>query len=289
LGATGAQGSSVVEALLKDGKWDVRAMSRDPEKEQAKELKKKGVEVVKGDMKNESELRNAMKGIHAIFALTAFWDPDTMFKEQELGKKIVDISKESGVKHFIWSSLPNVAKISNNKYHVPHFTDKAIVAEYAQEKGLFCTFVAPAFYYQNFATFFPPKNENGTMIFSMPMPESKKLTAFDVADTGAAVVTALNNPQEWKDKFIALAGDHMHPQDYISTYTKVTGIPAKYVAVPTDVWAKYPFPGAKEVAEMFAWFNEFTYFGPHDFTIGKKANPNLKTWEQYLKVSGWKG
>ena len=54
IGATGAQGIAVVDALLapaKDGKqspFAIRALSRDPESKRAKELTAKGVEVVKG-------------------------------------------------------------------------------------------------------------------------------------------------------------------------------------------------------------------------------------------------
>ena len=54
IGAPGAQGIAVVDALLapaKDGKkspFAIRALSRDPESKRAKELTAKGVEVVKG-------------------------------------------------------------------------------------------------------------------------------------------------------------------------------------------------------------------------------------------------
>ena len=56
IGATGAQGLAVIDALLapaKDGSpspYSVRALTRDPESRRARELSAKaGVEVVKGD------------------------------------------------------------------------------------------------------------------------------------------------------------------------------------------------------------------------------------------------
>ena len=55
IGATGAQGIAVVDALLapaKDGKqspFAIRALSRDPESKRAKELTARGIEVVKGE------------------------------------------------------------------------------------------------------------------------------------------------------------------------------------------------------------------------------------------------
>lgn len=40
------------------------------------------------------------------------------------------------------------------------------------------SFVAPAFYYQNFKIFFPPKEEGDTLVFTLP--ETSSITAFDV-------------------------------------------------------------------------------------------------------------
>ncbi len=82
-GATGAQGGSVVDHLLRDNKWKVctaccmrycffppnfssylvvnplkvRALTRDPSSERAKALLAKGVEVVKGNIQNKDEIR----------------------------------------------------------------------------------------------------------------------------------------------------------------------------------------------------------------------------------------
>ena len=54
IGATGAQGLAVIDALLKpaeDGSpspYAIRALTRDPERRRAKELAAKGVELFKG-------------------------------------------------------------------------------------------------------------------------------------------------------------------------------------------------------------------------------------------------
>jgi hypothetical protein len=47
-------------------------------------------------------------------------------------------------------------------------------------------------------------------------------------------------------------------------------------------------PFDKELAEMFGWFNEYTYFGKRKdmIELGKKLNPNIKTWKEYLQSSG---
>lgn len=58
-GATGAQGGSVVDALLKDpSKWKVRAVTRNTTSDAAKKLAEKGVEVVKCDLGNKFTICN---------------------------------------------------------------------------------------------------------------------------------------------------------------------------------------------------------------------------------------
>eukprot|EP01121_Diplochlamys_sp_Union-15-3_P010736 TRINITY_DN3044_c0_g1_i1.p1 TRINITY_DN3044_c0_g1~~TRINITY_DN3044_c0_g1_i1.p1 ORF type:complete len:309 (-),score=78.54 TRINITY_DN3044_c0_g1_i1:32-913(-) len=279
-GATGAQGGSVIEHLLKDGKWAIRAFTRDPNSKSSQDLKAKGVELVKGDQHNPDDVRAAVKGAYAVFGVTNFWDPASSGKEVELGKKLADIAKEEGVQHLIWSSLSNVEKESKGKWHVPHFTDKAIVQDYIQSIGLNATFVGPAFYYQNFSTFFPPKEENGEVVFTLPKTSS--ITAFDVRDTGIAVVEALNHPDKYKYVFMPLGAEHGHPQDFIKTYGEVHGKKAKLVEVPLDQFAKFPFPGADELAQMFGWFNDYTYFGSYDRDFCKKHGIKLTSWKDYL-------
>ena len=61
VGATGAQGSSVVNAALKTGIYKVRALTRDPSSDAAKSLASKGVEVVQADLNDEKSLTEAFE------------------------------------------------------------------------------------------------------------------------------------------------------------------------------------------------------------------------------------
>jgi len=119
VGATGAQGGSTIQYLVKDGKYHIRALTRNPSSDKSEKLKKLGVEIVKGDIKNRDDLVNAFKGAYGVFAVTSFWDPEIVGKDITLeltqGKLMVDVAEEQGVKHFIWSSLSDVTKISGGK------------------------------------------------------------------------------------------------------------------------------------------------------------------------------
>jgi len=290
LGGTGSQGGSVVNSLLKDGTFDIRVLSRNPESEKSKALAAKGVHVFKGDMSNADELRAAAKGVDDIFAVTSFWDPASMFKEFEIGKTVVDVAAEVKVKKFIWSGLPNVEKHSNGKWHVPHFTDKAKVEDYAKSKGLPMVTVYALFYFQNFQFFFPPKWEGDTAVFTLPMPENCYISAYDVNETGEFVVPILKHWDQWKGQTVPMFGEHKHPQEYIAEFSQATGSPAKYNQMSVEAFGNLGFPGAKELADMFGWFNDYTYCGPNvDRSVSKKLHANSTSFGNWVKASGWKG
>ncbi|KAJ6465601.1 NAD(P)-binding protein [Mycena vitilis] len=140
LGATGLQGSSVVEALLKDGTFTPRAISRDPDSEAAQKLKARGVEVVKGDTADKTSLVSALRGSEGVFAVTlSGFPPFTEEKPSEIthGKNIVDAAKEAGVKFFIFSSVPGLTKLTKGRFtQVSLYDDKAVIEEYLQASGL---------------------------------------------------------------------------------------------------------------------------------------------------------
>jgi len=290
-GATGMQGGSVVNALLADGTFAVRAITRKPTEAKAQDLSKRGVEVVQGDIAGPIEgLVEALKGSYGVFLLTNFWDPSQMANEKESGIKMVDAAHKAGVKHAVWSTLENVHRVSKGKWDVPHFTGKAEVEDYirglqAKSPKAFehVTFVAPATYFQAFDTFFAPKQEGDTWVFTMP--KTKLITGFDVSEIGPSVVASLKNPKKYDLKRIDYYGTNAHPEEYVKTYEKVTGRKTRLNAVPLDVFATLGFPGAKEIAHTFGWFDDFTYYGPNgDPKSGQEATPGgLSSFETYLR------
>ncbi|KAJ6564059.1 NAD(P)-binding protein [Mycena capillaripes] len=141
-GENGTQGASVLEAVLADGKYTPRAVSRSLDSAGSKALIAKGVDVVVGNLWDKESVKNAMRGSEAVFGNTNFWDPevypaDPQGKGETQGKNLVDAAKEVGVKFFIWSSLPNATKESNGLYkHVYHVDNKAVIEEYLKASGV---------------------------------------------------------------------------------------------------------------------------------------------------------
>ncbi|PNP55983.1 hypothetical protein THARTR1_03920 [Trichoderma harzianum] len=154
LGATGNQGSSLVNTFLKDAAWRVRGLTRNPFSVKAKALSARGVEVVQADMGDASSLAVAFRDANAIFVVSDFWGiygalaqqkKDTGEKPlnllagetefQQLKNAIDAASQVPGLEKFILSTLSNVTKWSREKYtHVYHFDFKARASAYIEDK-----------------------------------------------------------------------------------------------------------------------------------------------------------
>jgi len=132
-GATGAQGGSVVTALLAHGAYAIRGLTRDPNSPAARALAAKGVEMVAGQPADKESATKAFKGAYAVFGhTTPSFVPDANIpNEYEQGKNLVDACKTNNVSLFVWSSLPSVSKTSKGKYTVvTAFDEKAEVDGY---------------------------------------------------------------------------------------------------------------------------------------------------------------
>jgi NmrA-like family len=73
--------------------------------------------------------------------------------EEKEGRQMVEVAKSVGIKHLVWSTLPEVKERSGGKYkHVYHFDGKYRVEQYARTLGFeIASYVAPSCYMQNFA------------------------------------------------------------------------------------------------------------------------------------------
>src|ERR1700757_4335150 len=164
VGATGQQGGAVVRALQARGQFKVRALTRNPDKHP--EL---ADEVVKADLNLPKTLKAAFEGAHGVFLVTNFWEPGT--DELKQATAAVRAAKNAGVKHLVWSTLPDVEAISGGKLHVPHFTGKAKVDQIVKEAGFpNHTFVIAPFYYQNLVgALGPQKQPNGSVGWTLPL------------------------------------------------------------------------------------------------------------------------
>lgn len=256
IGATGSQGKAVVNALVSEGTYHVRAITRNPEKYSGK-----ANESAKGDLNDLQSLKEGFKNAYGVFAVTNFWEGAD---EVAQGKNAVEAAKEAGVQHFIWSTLPDVEVISNGAIDVPHFTLKARVDGFVKSAGFkYSTFVQPPFYYQNLAGAMSPRAmQDGSTGWALPIdPTKKAIHMSDINDLGKVAAGAFLQPgKAGNGSYLSLATELNSFNDIIEAY-KTIGKEYSFTQVPSESFSTF-FEGAKELAEMFGYFEKYTYMGP---------------------------
>jgi uncharacterized protein YbjT (DUF2867 family) len=256
VGATGQQGGAVVRALQNGNQFKVRALTRNPAKH--REL---ADEVVVAELSHPDTLASAFAGAHGVFLVTNFQEHGT--SELQQATAAVRAAKDAGVKHFIWSTLPDVEAISKGKLHVPYFTGKAKVDRIVREAGFANhTFVIAPFYYQNLiGVLGPQKQPNGSAGWSLPLdPSVRGIHMGDITELGDIVAGAFAHPhQAGHGEYLPLVGDFLSFNEIIDTL-KQQGHSFSFNQVPKEIFAGF-FPGAAELAEMFAYFQVHTYLG----------------------------
>ena len=256
IGASGHQGGGVVRALQDRGEFRVRALTRDP-------VKHEGLadEVVAADLNFPETLHEAFEGVHGVFAVTNFWEPGGI-DEIAQGKAAISAAKRAGVEHFIWSTLPNVQQISGGKYDVPHFTDKALVDAAVASAGFrYHTFViAPSFYQNLLGQGAPSPQRDGSLGWTLPLRATTRVHMGDVSELGRIVAGAFQNPKAaGQGQYLPHVGDVLSYSDIVATLNK-QGHALTFTSVPGNVFAEF-FPGARELAQMFGFIDEFGYLG----------------------------
>ncbi|KAL7343449.1 translation initiation factor IF-2 [Rhodotorula toruloides] len=103
-------------------------------------------------------------GAYGVFAAMAVAE-----NEVEQGKTLVDVAKAEGIEHFVYSSLPSIAKASGGKYtHVVPFEHKAEIEQYAKEKLDNMTVLIPGAFYSNFELpLYARRGDDGIAIFNV--------------------------------------------------------------------------------------------------------------------------
>src|SRR5687767_961960 len=104
-GATGAQGGGLVRAILADGEFAARAVTRNVNGEKARELAALGAEVVAANLDDEASLKKAFADAHGAFCLTNFWEHFSPEKELLQAEHLAKAAKAAGVRHAVWSTL----------------------------------------------------------------------------------------------------------------------------------------------------------------------------------------
>src|SRR3989449_4569906 len=283
IGATGHQGGGVVRALQTRGQFSVRALTRNPDKQ--RELAE---EVVEADLDKPETFKAAFEGAHGVFLVTNFWAYGGA-DELKQATAAISAAQDARVKHFIWSTLPNVEAISGGKFNVPHFTGKAKVDRVVKDVGFEnYTFVIAPFYYQNLAGVLAPhKQADESMGWALPLDPTRRVIHMgDINELGNIVAGAFAHPDEaGNGEYLPLVGDFMSFNEIVETLNR-QGHNFSYKQVPKESFAG-SFPGATEIAETFSYWEAHTYLGSD--SSDQIALANKVAGREPTRFSTWAG
>ncbi|KAL1683476.1 hypothetical protein EV122DRAFT_273126 [Schizophyllum commune] len=255
-GATGVTGSSVVHALLKDGTFKPRAVTRNANSESARKLAELGCEIAIADLGDKEAIKKAVSGAECVFLVTL---PFTPLSEVVQGSNVVDASKEAGVKFFVFSTLPNMTVLSNGKYSGPHWDDKATIQKYLEASGLANASVGTGDFLENLHTKYPlEKTETGYKLHTFAQPHATYVHSWITRDMGPTVAALMKHysthSAEIIGKTFVVAVERSSVKDFAAHLSKGLGRP-----VEVDPVGKF---GIDAVDNMFAFCTEFeTYPG----------------------------
>ncbi len=248
VGATGTQGGSIVNTLLKNQDYIVRAVTRNPKSDTAQALAVKGAQVVQADLEDVSSLIAAFQGSHAVFAVTNFFEPfvksgaeKALEVEVQQGNNLTDAAAATKtLEHFIWSTLPDGRAISGGKHVVPHFESKNQIDRYiksnptllAKTTFLWITYYASNYSYPMHTPYHIPTAGKYIQIQSTPA-DTPVFTIGDVhANVGPIVAAILAQPEKTLNGTVVHAyTEKTSAGELLQTWAQAQNKTAQYVQV----------------------------------------------------------
>ena len=297
VGATGAQGSGLVRAIVGDkgGGFAARALTRKVNSEKAKELAKLGAEVVAADVDDVESLKKAFTGAYGAFCVTFFWEHFSPEQEFAQAKAMATAAKDAGIQHVIWSTLEDTRQwvpLSDSrmptlmgKYKVPHLDAKGEANRVFTELGVPTTFLLTSFYWENMIYFGmgPKKGPDGKLAITFPMGD-KKLPGIAAEDIGKCAYAIFKKGREFIGKTVGIAGEHLTGAEMAAALSKALGQEVRYNDVPPEVYRSFGFPGAEDLGNMFQFKRDFqeVFCGARNPDVARGLNPSLQTFDTWL-------
>lgn len=272
-GATGSQGGAVARSLQERG-FGVQALTRDPEKPQARELASKGAEVVEGNLDDRASIDRALDGVYGVFSVQQFFEAGYEGEVRQ-GINLADAAKNAGVSHFVYSSVGSAHRNTG----IPHFDSKWEVEEHVRYVGLPYTILRPVFFMDNWEGM-RDQILSGTL--PQPLDPDKPLQQVAVEDIGAFTALAFEDPQKWVGREVDLAGDELTMPQVAETFGRVIGREVSYYQVP---WDQFREMMGEEMAGMYEWFNEVGYEA--DIPALRGEHRGIESLEGHLRTHGW--
>ncbi|KAF7298384.1 NmrA domain-containing protein [Mycena kentingensis (nom. inval.)] len=319
IGATGAQGQAVIDALLAPpSSYAVRALTRDPQSKQALELAARGVECVTGSFQDFDSVARALEGAYGVWVNT---DGFTVGEMQEIysGMRIFESAKRTTtLRHYVYSGLIYASKATdfNLDYKTDHLDAKGRVCDWMRAQSSVVSDTELSWSIVNtgpymellFGGLFDPINirADGTVVFASPVGKGT-VPMIALKDIGWWARYTFDHRAETSGQELKVTSELVSWDHLVATFTKVTGIPAVYVPQTLDEWwANFddginnpiagdhtPGDGSTTVKENFSAFwrvlRDDVMARTKDVEWVRSVHPGTYTLERWMRENNYKG
>ena len=245
-GATGQQGGAVARELLERGQA-VRALTRRPDGDAARELQRLGATIVAGDLDDATSLVQALTGVWGVWAVQNTWEAGVE-KEEEQGKRLAKLAREQGVAHFVYSSVGS----AHRRTGIPHFDNKWRIEETVRSLGFPShVILRPVFFMENLLS---PWALQGDKLAAAIQPTTK-LQMIAVADIGQMGALAFTRSSELAGQQLDLAGDAVTLPEAAAILSDALGRTIELQQLPIEAVRRQ----SEDTARMFEWFDRVGY------------------------------
>lgn len=145
--STGRQAASFVRVASAVG-WQVRAQLLEKSGLVAEELAGlPNVTLVQGRLEDSKLVSQLFRGADLAFVNTTHWGD-----EVAIGCALADAAKAAGIKHYIYSSMPDHGSFNRGWKSLPMWASKAKIEQHIIKLGMTYTFVYAGIYNNNFTS-----------------------------------------------------------------------------------------------------------------------------------------
>lgn len=275
-GATGQQGGAVANHLLERG-FNVRVLTRQPGKQTAQILKKRGAEIIQGDFGDQKTLSRAFEGVYGAFSIQEEGPNETTY-----GKAFAEAANDASIKHFIYSSASGASQDTG----LPQFESKWEIEQHIRKLELPFTIFRPVFFMDNWVTLFKDDLLSGEI--NLPFSPKTSLQQIAVDDIGAFAALAFEKPETWKGKAVELAGDELTMSQTAKVSSNLFNRDISYSQLP---WKEYEKQmkailgekAGEELTLMFRWVEKEKYNA--DIEELREKHSKLKRLKTFLRTN----
>jgi uncharacterized protein YbjT (DUF2867 family) len=209
-GATGTIGSQLVNLLTQSG-TEFYTMSSKPNPSANARL---------GDFNSVESLTKAFKGINTLFVLLPL-----VGNKLDLAKNVATAAKAAGVKHIVRSS--GAGADASSAFALPKLQGQ--IDDVLRATGISTTFLQPAGFMQNYATFQAEQVKQG--VIHAAHADAKK-SMVDARDIAAVAAKILLNPKDHANKsYVLTSNDSLTEHESAAILSSVLGRPVTYQAI----------------------------------------------------------